>query len=254
MAPADDLEDTSYICRLGYVLTDMAYNDVDGMLYGVTEEGLLVSIHKLTGAVTELGQIGGDVGFTNTLACDPNGTFYCAKLGTYEVYAFTLDSVNAPEYLCTADTGAYVTHSLQTMEFDATRQLLCWVARSVYMYNRRPYGSDQYGYYEMNVQDKQVVRTYLAVNYGSPVYGLICPVWEGMDVSWAAPTSRGGGRLLRKKTNMRVFAGYTANLRTYVMPWTLADQSLGTPPRIPALLRWMNRASSLAFEKVRPPS
>ena len=236
VAPADDLEDTSYICRLGYVLTDMAYNDVDGMLYGVTEEGLLVSIHKLTGAVTELGQIGGDVGFTNTLACDPNGTFYCAKLGTYEVYAFTLDSVNAPEYLCTADTGAYVTHSLQTMEFDATRQLLCWVARSVYMYNGQPYGSDQYGYYEMNVQDKQVVRTYLAVNYGSPVYGLICPVWEGMDVSWAAPTYEVEG-VYFEKDEYEVFAGYTANLRTYVMPWTLADQSLEYSSKDPSIAK-----------------
>ena len=236
VAPADDLEDTSYICRLGYVLTDMAYNDVDGMLYGVTEEGLLVSIHKLTGAVTELGQIGGDVGFTNTLACDPNGTFYCAKLGTYEVYAFTLDSVNAPEYLCTADTGAYVTHSLQTMEFDATRQLLCWVARSVYMYNGQPYGSDQYGYYEMNVQDKQVVRTYLAVNYGSPVYGLICPVWEGMDVSWAAPTYEVEG-VYFEKDEYEIFAGYTANLRTYVMPWTLADQSLEYSSKDPSIAK-----------------
>ena len=236
VAPADDLEDTSYICRLGYVLTDMAYNDVDGMLYGVTEEGLLVSIHKLTGAVTELGQIGGDVGFTNTLACDPNGTFYCAKLGTYEVYAFTLDCVNAPEYLCTADTGAYVTHNLQTMEFDATRQLLCWVARSVYMYNGQPYGSDQYGYYEMNVQDKQVVRTYLAVNYGSPVYGLICPVWEGVDVSWAAPTYEVEG-VYFEKDEYEVFAGYTANLRTYVMPWTLADQSLEYSSKDPSIAK-----------------
>ncbi|MBS5672026.1 MAG: S-layer homology domain-containing protein [Firmicutes bacterium] len=186
--------------------------------------------------MTELGQIGGDVGFTNTLACDPNGTFYCAKLGTYEVYAFTLDSVNAPEYLCTADTGAYVTHSLQTMEFDATRQLLCWVARSVYMYNGQPYGSDQYGYYEMNVQDKQVVRTYLAVNYGSPVYGLICPVWEGMDVSWAAPTYEVEG-VYFEKDEYEVFAGYTANLRTYVMPWTLADQSLEYSSKDPSIAK-----------------
>lgn len=236
VAPADDLEDTSYICRLGYVLTDMAYNDVDGMLYGVTEEGLLVSVNKLTGAVTELGQIGGDVGFTNTLACDPNGTFYCAKLGTYEVYAFTLDRVNAPEYLCTADTSIYVTHNLQTMEFDATRQLLCWVARSVYVYNGQPYGSDQYGYYEMDVQEKQVVRRYLGVNYGSPVYGLISPIWEGVDVSWAAPTYEVEG-VYFEKDEIEVFTGYTASLHAYVMPWTLADQSLEYTSKDPSIAK-----------------
>ena len=227
VAPADDLVDTSYICRLGYVLTDMAYNNADGLVYGVTEEGLLVSIHKLTGAETELGWIGGSGGFTNTLACDPDGTFYCAKLGTFEVYAFTLDTLTAPEYLCTADTStAYATRGIQTMEYCAARQVLGWVARSVYMYNGQPYGSDQYGYYEMNVQEKQVVKTYLGVNYGNPVYGLISPVWDGgMDTSWAAPTYEVEGVYFEKE-EVEVLTGYTAKVSAYAMPWTLADQSI----------------------------
>ena len=90
--PEDDLTDTTYITDLGMVLYDMA----DGEIYAVTEFGELVSFHKLTGEVTRIGKIGMN---TNTLACSPEGVFYCNELGTGKVYSFTLETMDEPVLL-----------------------------------------------------------------------------------------------------------------------------------------------------------
>ena len=90
--PENDLTDTTYITDLGMVLYDMA----DGEIYAVTEFGELVSFHKLTGEVTRIGKIGMN---TNTLACSPEGVFYCNELGTGKVYSFTLKTMDEPQLL-----------------------------------------------------------------------------------------------------------------------------------------------------------
>ena len=136
--------------------------------------------------------------------------FECARLVSSVLSRFPLDTIDAPEDLLAVDpSSVYATHGLQPMKFDAPRKLLCWVARTAYMYNGQPYGADQYCHYEMDVQNKQVVRKYLGVNYGSPVYGLISPVWEGLDVSWSEPTYEVEG-VYFEKDEIEVFAGYTA--------------------------------------------
>ena len=94
--PEDDLSDITFITDLEMVLYDMAYNMADGEIYAVNEQGELVSFHKLTGEVQKIGKIGIN---TNTLACSPEGTFYCNELGTGKVYSFTLDTVDKPELL-----------------------------------------------------------------------------------------------------------------------------------------------------------
>ena len=47
---------------------------------------------------------------------------------------------------------------------------------------------------------------YKRQNYGSPVYGLISPVWEGLDVSWSEPTYEVEG-VYFEKDEIEVFGG-----------------------------------------------
>ena len=47
--PEEDLTNTTHICNVGTILTDMAYNPVDGEIYAVNADGNLVTVDKLTG-------------------------------------------------------------------------------------------------------------------------------------------------------------------------------------------------------------
>ena len=92
----EDLGMETCVANMGVVLTDMAYDQSTSTLYGVTGNHL-VSVDKLTGAVTDLAEIPFP---TNTLACDGNGTFYSAVHGDSSevgnrgfVYAYTLDTL-----------------------------------------------------------------------------------------------------------------------------------------------------------------
>ncbi len=118
--PETDLGDVTYVARTGKDFTDLAYNKADGLLYGVFENTLM-SIDKLTGEVTEIGEIGVD---TNTLACDGAGTFYCSKYGTGEVYTFTLDTLSEPALVVATNLSG--SHNLQAMEVDPNSGLLYW--------------------------------------------------------------------------------------------------------------------------------
>lgn len=116
--PETDLGDVTYVARTGKDFTDLAYNKADGLLYGVFENTLM-SIDKLTGEVTEIGEIGVD---TNTLACDGAGTFYCSKYGTGEVYTFTLDTLSEPALVVATNLSG--SHNLQAMEVDPQQRIV----------------------------------------------------------------------------------------------------------------------------------
>lgn len=217
VAPADDLLSTSYICQMDYVLYDMTYDPESGLLYGVTKDGLLVSVDKLTGETEEIGQIA-EPGFTNTVACDGKGNFYCGKLGTMEVYTFTLETLSAPEKLMSA--GYYATRNLQSMAYDASRNVLCWFARNGTSYSTLDY----IDYYEIDLETKSVVRS--NKGFYHPACAMITPVWDGsVDSSWANPTYV-VDRVVLDRSELTVLQGYTGTVSAGVLPWTLADKTV----------------------------
>lgn len=120
-----DPSDYAYVGDTGYTLVDLAYNAQDGYLYGVTDESKLVRVNPATGKGTLLGTIPVN---TNTLACDPDGIFYCNQYGTGRIYSFTLDALkggdlrydfNGDRTLNEADGQAlmdYLTGSSQTIQ------------------------------------------------------------------------------------------------------------------------------------------
>ena len=111
------------VANLGCIVTDLAYNEADEKVYGVTQEGNLISVDYMTAEVENLGEIGVT---TNTLACDAEGTFYCNNLGGKAVYRFTLETMDAPELVVTTNVGN--TSEIQSMEIDPNDGTLYWLS------------------------------------------------------------------------------------------------------------------------------
>ena len=122
--PVDDMLSYHYIRKLEYVLTDMAYDASTDTVYGVTGSGLLVSVNKWTGELTEIGNIGID---TNTLANDGKGYLLLLHLYggsgqlSFDLYSFTLDesgNLTSPVLVGSPYTGYAKSSGISTMEYD----------------------------------------------------------------------------------------------------------------------------------------
>ena len=223
--PEDDLTDTTYITDLGMVLYDMAYNMADGEIYAVNEFGELVYFHKLTGEVTKVGPIGVN---TNTLACSPEGTFYCNELGTGKVYSFTLETMDAPEllmedpYLC-QEAPLYGdrngTEGNMGMEYDPNTGKICWNSHIEILMGA--YITFAY-YYEIDPETGDFTRY---ADFWHEMSGLIIPVRSGGDQGWADPTDKVIAVKLNK-SEIDVIRGTTAQLTANVQPWTATDRTV----------------------------
>ena len=216
--PEDDLAEENLIGNVGMLISDMAYNKADGEAYAVSDNKLY-TINKLTGDPTEVGTIGV---LTNTLACDKEGTFYCNKYGTSEVYKFTLDTMDAPVLLGAADskiTSKYI----QAMEINPNTDMLCW--NSYYTKMEEFFGMTfEIGfsnYVEMNT------KTGEAVAYNDlweEISSLIIPE-RTSGGSWAAPTDKISGVRL-SHNDLSVLKGTTRQLSAVVQPWTATDRTV----------------------------
>lgn len=219
--PEDDLTDLTLVGNMGAVLTDMAYNKADGKVYGVTG-GYLVTVDKLTGELTVVDEIGV---VTNTLACDANGTFYCNKYGSAEIYSFTLDTIAAPELVVkTADTSQYV----QSMEIDPNTGLLCWNSYRVVSFWGYTFGYSYY--YEIDTQAK----TYTRYNdLWDEMSCLIIPE-KTSGGGWTTPTDTVSGIQI-SKDSLNLLRGSTAQLSATVQPWTATDRTVSWSSSDPAI-------------------
>ena len=223
--PEDDLTDTTYITDLGMVLYDMAYNQADGEIYAVNEFGELVYFHKLTGEVNKVGPIGVN---TNTLACSPEGTFYCNELGTGKVYSFTLDTMDEPEllmedpYLCQEDPlygDRNGTEGNMGMEYDPNTGKICWNSHIEILMGA--YITFAY-YYEIDPETGDFTRY---ADFWHEMSGLIIPVRSGGDQGWAEPTDTVLAVKLNK-SEIDVIRDTTAQLTANVQPWTATDRTV----------------------------
>ena len=224
--PEDDLSDITYITDLEMVLYDMAYNKADGEIYAVTEQGELVSFHKLTGEVTRIGKIGVN---TNTLACSPEGVFYCNELATGKVYSFTLETMDEPELLM---EDPYLTHvdpimgadmggttGNMGMEYNPNTDMICWNSHcEVLIGSYITYAH----YYEINPENGEFTRY---ADFWHEMSGLIIPDRTGKDDGWASPTDKVAAVKLNK-SEIHVIRNTSAQLIANVQPWTATDRDV----------------------------
>ena len=210
--PLTDLADVTVVADLGVQITDMAYNKADGLIYGVAND-VLYTIDRLTGALTEVGTIGIS---TNTLACDANGTFYCNKLSTGEVYSFTLETIDAPVML--VKVNSYKSQAVQSMEIDPNTGLLCW---NSYAKSTGLLSKTYCYYYEIDT----VAATYTQYNNLSvQLVALLIPDKTSGD-NWAAPTDKVTGIQI-SQTTLDMLRGESAVLTAIVQPWNATDRTV----------------------------
>ena len=224
--PEDDLTDTTYITDMEMVLYDMAYNESDGEIYAVNEIGELVRFHKLTGEVTKVGKIGLN---TNTLACSPEGVFYCNELGTGKVYSFTLETMDQPQllmedpFLTAGDpiTGADMggTTGNMGMEYNPNTGKICWNSHCEALIGS--YITFAY-FYEIDPVTGEFTRY---ADFWHEMSGLIIPVRSGGDKGWAEPTDEVIAVKLNKE-EVSVIRGTSTKLIPNVMPWTATDRTV----------------------------
>ena len=221
--PEEDLTNVTYVRNLGTVLTDMAYNPVDGEIYAVNADGNLVTVDKLTGEVSVVGTIGIT---TNTLACDEEGTFYCNLFGSGDVYAFTLDTIDAPE-LCVS-TNLSTSQYVQAMEINPNDGKLYWTSYYAVSFLGFTFGYSYF--YEIDVD----AQTYVRYNdLWDELSCLIIPEkTSGGD--WSAPTDEVSGINL-SATQLTILRGSSANLSASVLPWTATDRSVTWSTSDPAI-------------------
>ena len=224
--PEDDLTDTTFITDLEMVLYDMAYNMADGEIYAVNEQDELVYFHKLTGEVTKVGKIGIN---TNTLACSPEGVFYCNELGTGKVYSFTLETMDTPVLLMEDPYLTYVdpiagadmggTTGNMGMEYNPNTGMICWNSHCEVLIGS--YITYAY-YYEINPENGEFTRYN---DFWHEMSGLVIPVRSGNDQGWADPTDEVIAVKLNK-SEIDVIRGTTAQLIANVQPWTATDRTV----------------------------
>ena len=124
----EDFSALEHLADLNAVIHDMAYNPSDGLIYGVTADNQLVTLDSMTGDMTPVAQIGVSTG---TLACDREGTFYCAEENTSKVYSFTVLTAEDPVLLLDAKLSA-PSEGIQSMEVDLDTNRLYWVGHYEY--------------------------------------------------------------------------------------------------------------------------
>ena len=212
--PQSDLTDVTLVANTGTNLLDMAYNPVDDTVYAVNEYGELVTVDRLTAETEVVGEIGV---VTNTLACDENGTFYCNGFGTGAVYAFTLDTMDAPETVV-EDVGIKSQY-LQAMEIDPNTGKLMW--NSYYVSSMLGYTFGYSYLYEIDTE----AGTYKRYNdLYDEMAALIIPV-KGEGGSWTAPTDVITDMKISAES-ASVLKGSTLALTASVLPWTVVDRTV----------------------------
>ncbi|MBE6945440.1 MAG: hypothetical protein E7459_05055, partial [Ruminococcaceae bacterium] len=224
--PEDDLSDMYPVANLGCIVTDMAYNPADGKVYAVTSESNLISIDKLTGEVTEVGEIrlGYNKRKTNTLACDANGTFYCHTLESFFVYKFTLDTLATPEELTYVDIDTDNAY-LQSMEINPNTGKLWWTSFYMYDYDGLYWPTPYAKIFEIDTVTGDDIEH---EDVWHELCALIIPVRDSGSSdggNWSDPTDEVIGMEI-SNTSLNMLRGNTKELSVTVQPWTVTDNSV----------------------------
>ncbi len=125
----------------------MAYDASTDTVCGVTGGGLLVSVNKWTGELTELGNIGIDTNTWQTTVRVHLHCFTCTEVraAIADLYSFTLDESGGARPLrwsVPLIPAMSKSSGISTMEYDPVNQILC-----LFLHSGIPY--DYSYYYEL---------------------------------------------------------------------------------------------------------
>ena len=211
--PQYDLTDVTIIKNLGCNVYDMAYNKADDQIYGLIDDDLLITIDKLTGDVAVVGELGVT---SNTLACDPDGTFYCNAYNTGAIYTFTLETMDNPRLL--VENVGIESGYIQSMEYNPNTELLCWASYYISAY-------DGYGYsyyYEID----PISGKYNKYNdLWDELSALLIPDLSSTEGAWAEPTDT-VSRVLLFDDSISLLKGTSNFLRATVLPWNASNRDV----------------------------
>ncbi len=220
----EDPSETTYVCDLGVVFTDLAYNRLDSKIYGITENSVLYTLDPIRGTAVQVGQVGL---LTQTLACDDQGNFYCIVFGTYDsegyqagsLCRFTLNTLDAPEIiLSTWDVNT----GIQALEWNPNDGYVYWAYCYRMWYPRfETWRHFNYIYaFDVDAGDRRQVTS----NLYKQLACLTIPD-QNAEPQRPEPTDQIASlRLSQQSLNLQ--KGDERQLRAGVMPWTVTDRSV----------------------------
>lgn len=221
----DALDDTTYVTNLGVVVVDMAYNSVDKMLYAITNNGNLISIDKLTGAVKDYGHVETRSG-TTTLACDEDGNFYSLddwSMGNGSpslLYKYTLDTIDVPTEIGETKSKStdinYGVKFTQSIEWNPDDDCIYWTSLDDY------YMRSFFGFAKIDPATADITKVNDLVMWGTSLF--FAP--ENVEKqAWAEPTDVIGSMYISDDT-VDLIVNHDVALSATVLPWTLTDRSV----------------------------
>ena len=213
----EDPSEMTFVRNLGVVATDMAYNATTETLYAVAD-GDLITIDRLTGAVTTIGTIGVE---TNTLACDNAGNFYVMSYSTGSLYKFTAETIATPEKIGAATRS---NNYVQALEMDPNNGMLYWTR----FYFLSFLGIFNIFYSEL-IEIDPATGTQTAVSADADTYedeltALVIPL-KKTGGGWSSPTDQVDS-VVMTPSSANILRGNTLQLSATVLPWTCSDRSV----------------------------
>ena len=219
--------DPQVICKIGYTIQDLAYNPVDGKLYGLTatgsEEnfhyGAIVALDMYTGQVQLMGYMedleDGDP--LQVLACNEDGVFYgiTASKKNSKLYRFTIDEKGSISEPVLVGATGYKANYLQTMAFDHDTGKLYWAQ----FYQESFLSPRVKNLLEVNTQTGEATVMGALSNETTAMY-IVSSGGAGFG-----KTDQVSSVELVQDT-LSLYSGGSAMLEGYVTPWNLADRSI----------------------------
>lgn len=218
-APGDNLFEVGKVCTLDYKLADMTYDRENGIIYAIYSydnyDSMLISIDRMTGAVTEIGKFAAGYYPAATLAYVGDGQFYTTSDSNYpNLYTFTLsegkiDSVKQVGYMNPYSSG------YDCLEYNPADGMLYFVSNNSYSSSSQSY--------ELNKIDPKdptngsYVKSDYRYFYGE-VTSLIFPDWSDEANAWFDPSGEVTSVTLNKSA-VEIFTNKTFQLVAEVAPW-----------------------------------
>ena len=225
-APGDNLLEVGKVATLDYKLADMTYDRENGIIYAIYSydnyDSVLISIDRMTGAVTEIGKVAAGYYPGATLAYAGDGLFYMSSDQNYPtLYKFTLTDGQIGTVSMVGYFNPY-SSGYDCLEYNPNDGMLYFVCNNSY--------SSSSVSYELNKIDPQdptsgsYVKSDYRYFYGE-VTSLVFPDWSEEANSWYDPNGEVSSITLNK-TSADVFTGKTFQLTASVAPWNVEDRSV----------------------------